>query len=122
MSEQLLFRNVMKITEGRLEPFHDAVRQAIEFVERHAPQLMVRTFIDEQDMRAVSFQLYRNSEDVLRHWGMSAPYIRAVSQHCTVESFEVYGDPSDDVRAGLSDFLTDGRGLIMRPLAGFSRF
>lgn len=122
MTEQLLFRNVMKITDGRLEPFREAVMQAIEFVEQHAPQLMVRTFIDVQDMRAVSFQLYRNSEDVLRHWEMSDPYIRAVSKHCTVERFEVYGDPSDEVQAGLSQFLTDGRGEIMPPLAGYSRF
>lgn len=73
MTEQILFRNVMKITEGSLEPFREAVRQAIEFVERNGPQIMVRTFIDEQEMRAVSFQLYRNCEDVLRHWEISDP-------------------------------------------------
>ncbi|WP_028034575.1 hypothetical protein [Chelativorans sp. J32] len=122
MSDQLLFRNVMKITAGRREPFCAAVRQAIEFVEQHGPQLMVRTFIDDEAMRAVSFQLYRNSADVLRHWELSDPYIQAVSQHCTVEAFEVYGTPSKEVIAGLSQFLSDGRGLIVKPLVGFSRF
>lgn len=116
MIEQILFRNVMKITEGSLEPFREAG------VERNGPQLMVQTFIDEQEMRAVSFQLYRNCEDVLRHWEISDPHIRAVSKHCSVEKFEIYGNPSDEVAAGLSQFFGDGRGHIMKPLAGFTRF
>jgi len=122
MTDQILVRNVMKITEGRLEPFREAVREAIAFVKENGPQLMVRTYIDEQEMRAFSFQLYRTSEDVLRHWQMSDPYIQKVSQHCTVEKFEVYGDPSDEVINGLSRFIKDGRGKVTTQLAGFSRF
>jgi hypothetical protein len=122
MTDQILVRNVIKITAGRLEPFREAVRQAIQFVEQNGPQLMVRTFIDQQEMRTVSFQLYRSSEDVLRHWEMSDPYIQRVSAHCTVERFEVYGNPSEKVVAGMSRFISDGRGQITMPLAGFSRF
>ncbi|MBX4871088.1 hypothetical protein HJA87_15785 [Rhizobium bangladeshense] len=122
MTEQILLRNQMKITDGRLAPFSDAVRQAIEFVEKHGPQLMVQAYIDEWNMRAVSFQLYRNSADVLRHWHLSDPYIKAVCEHCTVEKLDVYGTPNEQVVAGLAQFLEDGRALIIRPLAGFSRF
>ncbi|PDS99877.1 hypothetical protein CO659_03850 [Rhizobium sp. S9] len=122
MTEQILLRNQMKITDGRLEPFSDAVRNAIEFVETHGPQLMVQAYIDEWNLRAVSFQLYRNSADVLRHWDMSDPYIQAVSEHCTVEKLEVYGSPNEQVLTGLARFLDDGRALIIRPLAGFTRF
>ncbi|WP_206185251.1 hypothetical protein [Sphingosinicella sp. CPCC 101087] len=84
----------MKITEGHLDAFREAVGTAIDFVEANGPQLMVRTFVDEQAMRAVNFQLYRNSDDILRHWALSDPYIKDVSAHCTVEAFEVYGDPA----------------------------
>ncbi|WP_077960562.1 hypothetical protein [Ensifer adhaerens] len=122
MTEQLLFRNLMKITPGHLDEFREAVKRAIAFVEAHAPQLMVQTFIDEKDMRAVSIQLYRNSEDVLRHWQMSDAHINDVSAHCTVERLEVYGAPSVAVAAGVAPFIADGRGFIMPPLTGFSRF
>lgn len=122
MTEQLLFRNLMRITPGHLEPFCEAVRSAIAFVEAHAPQLMVQTFIDEKEMQAVSIQLYRNSEDVLGHWQMSDAHINDVSAHCTVERLEVYGNPSEEVAAGLAPFINDGRGSIMPPLVGFSRF
>lgn len=122
MTDQLLFRNVMKIKAGHLESFREAVRAAVDFVEQNAPQLMVRTFIDEAEMRAVSYQLYRDSADVLRHWQMSDAHIQSVSEHCSVEKFEVYGDPSEEVAKGISQFIDDGRGMIMPPLRGFSRF
>lgn len=122
MTDQLLFRNVMKIKEGHLQQFREAVNAAVDFVEENAPQLMVRTFIDEVEMRAVSYQLYRSSADVLRHWQMSDAHIESVSEHCTVEKLEIYGDPSEDVAQGVAQFIEDGRGTIMPPLKGFSRF
>lgn len=70
---------------------------------------MVRTFIDETEMRAVSCQLYRNSADVLRHWRMSDAHIQSVSEHCTVEKLEVCGDPSEEVARGVSQFMKDRR-------------
>lgn len=122
MTDQILMRNVMKITEGSLDLFCEAVAEAVEFVRRHGPQLMVQTFIDRDGMRATSFQLYRNSVDVLRHWEWSDPYIQKVSQYCEVEKLELYGNPCEAVRAGVSSFIEDGRGQIIVPLTGFSRF
>jgi len=122
MTDQILMRNVMKINENRLEPFCEAVREAVAFAERHGPQLMVRTFIDDNAMRATSFQLYRNSQDIVRHWELADPHIQNVSQYCSVERLEVYGAPSDAVLAGLGPFLADERGVIIAPLTGFSRF
>ena len=37
---------------------------------------------------------------MLRHWELSDPYIANVMRHCTVAKFEVFGSPSDEVRAG----------------------
>jgi hypothetical protein len=122
MANQILMRNRMKIAEGRLEPFSQAIREAVDFVALNGPQMMVQTFIDEEEMSAVSFQLYRNSQDVLRHWQLSDPYIQRVMEHCTVENFEVYGSPDSEVLAGLSQMIRDGRCRIVKPLAGFTRF
>jgi hypothetical protein len=109
------------IKAGHLQTFRGAVCAAVKFVEDNAPQLMVQTFIDETEMRAVSFQLHRNSADVLCHWQMPDAHIQSVSEHCSVEKFEVYGNPSDEVVRGVSQFINDGRGMIMPPLTGFSR-
>ena len=98
----VLLHNTMKIAEGRLDGFREAVRRAVGFVEVHGPQLMVRVFVDEPELRAHSFQLYADSDAVRAHWRMSEPYIAEVMEHCSVESLEVYGDPDEDVRAALA--------------------
>ncbi|OEU90157.1 hypothetical protein DB35_02255 [Streptomyces abyssalis] len=98
----VLMHNTMKITEGHLDGFREAVRRAVGFVEEHGPQLMVRVFVDEAGMRAHSFQLYDGSEAVRTHWKLSDPYIAAVMEHCSVERLDVYGDPDEQVRAALA--------------------
>jgi len=99
--ERLIFRNTMKITPGHLDEYRKAIVEAVEFAEHHAPQLMVDVFIDEEHLTATSFQIYADSAAVLRHWELSDPYIANVMKHCKVVAFEAFGEPSDDVRAGL---------------------
>ncbi|MFG3257056.1 hypothetical protein [Streptomyces sp. NPDC048172] len=119
----LLFRNTMRITEGHLADFREAVTQAVDFVERHGPQLMVETFVDEERMLAHSFQLYRDSDAVRLHWKLSDPYIQEVMKHCTVERFEVFGEPDDDVASGIRSALGEESEVTFSPrLTGFARF
>lgn len=98
---RLLFRNTMKITPGHAEPFRRAIEDAVGFAERHAPQIMVDVFIDEERQTATSFQIYPDSEAVLQHWRLSDPYIAKVMEHCAIAAFEVFGAPSAEVRDGL---------------------
>lgn len=97
----ILFHNILRITEGHTAEFVQAVSRAVEFVERHGPQQAVQVFVDEQHGLAHSFQVYRDSADVLAHWRMSDPYKQDVMAQCSIDSFEVFGDLSEEVRAGL---------------------
>lgn len=103
----LLFRNTMRITEGHLEEFRGAIDRAVGFVERHGPQLMVEVFVDEERLLAHSFQLYQDSDAVRAHWKLSDPYIQDVMAHCSVEHFEVFGEPDEDVASGIREALGD---------------
>ncbi|WP_031508910.1 hypothetical protein [Streptomyces megasporus] len=119
----LLFRNTMRIADGRLESFREAIVRAVEFARRHGPQLMVGTFVDEERMLAHSFRLYRDSDTVRTHWRLAAPYIREVMEHCRVERFEVFGEPDADVVAGVRSALGEECPLTSSPrVAGFVRF
>ncbi|MDH6229022.1 hypothetical protein [Streptomyces sp. MJP52] len=121
-STNLLFRNTMRITEGHLEGFRDAVTKAVAFAEQHGPQLMVETFIDEERMLAHSFQLYQDSDAVRLHWKLADPYIQEVMKHCQVERFEVFGAPDADVVAGVRSALGEQCALAFHPrIAGFVR-
>jgi hypothetical protein len=119
VDERLLFRNTMRIEAGHLDEYRAAIERAVDFAEREGPQLMVDVFIDEGTMRADSLQLYADSASVLRHWQIADPYIEGVMQHCTVERFEVYGNPSPEVREGIegADFPVE----LLPRLAGFLR-
>ena len=97
---RLLFRNTMKIEPGHAEEFRKAIEDAVEFAAEHAPQIMVDVFIDEEQQTATSFQIYPDSDAVLRHWELSDPYIEKVMEHCTIANFEVFGSPSEEVRDG----------------------
>ncbi|WP_030257132.1 hypothetical protein [Streptomyces violens] len=122
-SNFLLFRNTMRITEGHLEGFRSAINRAVDFVEQHGPQLMVEVFVDEERLLAHSFQLYRDSDSVREHWKLSDPYIQDVMEHCTVEHFEVFGEPDEDVIAGIRAALGDQLTPAFSPrFTGFVRF
>jgi hypothetical protein len=102
VEQRLIFRNTMRIIPGHLDDYRRAIIEAVEFAEAHAPQVMVDVFIDDEALTATSFQIYADSDAVLRHWRLSDPYIAEVMRHCTVAAFEAFGDPSDEVRRGLS--------------------
>ncbi|MGW0659969.1 hypothetical protein [Streptodolium elevatio] len=118
----LLFHNTMRITAGHLEGFRKAIADAVGFAERHGPQLMVEVFVDEPEMTAHSFQLFRDSDAVRTHWRLADPYIQGVMEHCRVESFEVYGEPDAEVTAGIREGVGEGAVTFAPQVAGFLRF
>jgi hypothetical protein len=68
---------------------------------------MVQTFIDEKQLTAVSYQLYRDSEAILEHWRLADPYIAEVMQHCTVAAFEICGEPNAAVMERMNTMIQD---------------
>ncbi|MDG9720661.1 hypothetical protein [Streptomyces sp. DH24] len=119
----LLFRNTMRITDGHLEGFRDAIARAVAFAQQHGPQLMVETFVEEERMLAHSFELYQDSDAVRTHWELADPYIQEVMKHCRVERFDVFGEPDADVVAGVRSALSEQCVLTFSPrIAGFVRF
>ena len=73
---------------------------------------------DEGELTATSFQIYADSDAVLRHWKLSDPYIAEVMKHCTVAAFEVFGNPSEEVRAGFGSM--DDMAVTIHPrLVGY---
>jgi hypothetical protein len=119
--EMIMFRNTMRINEGHLQAFKRAIVDAVDFVERHGPQLMVQTFIDEERMLAFSYQLYRDSGAILEHWRLADPYIAQVMEHCAVAEFQIHGEPSQAVKERMHGMLENGRATQTRRLAGFVR-
>ena len=95
MQGTILLRNTMVFDRQHAAEFKQAIHNAVEFANKHAPQLMVQVYIDDEQALAYSFQLFQDSEAILRHWKVSDPNITEVMKYCMVRSMEVYGSPSE---------------------------
>lgn len=123
MSEAVMIVNTMRIEAGGTEGFEESIRNSLDFVEANGPQTMVEVFVDEESMRAYSFQFFRDSESIRSHWKMSDPYIRGVMEHATVERLDVYGQPDEEITDSIRAFSENGVAVTVTPrLAGFARF
>lgn len=122
-SKLIMLVNTMEIKEGRLAEFRESVERAVRFAEEHGPQLMVNVYIDEDNMRAQSVQLYPDSDAILPHWQLSDPYIKAVSENITVRRLQYFGQPDERVMNGVTPISREGVELTVTPhLTGFARF
>lgn len=117
----VLLRNTMAFDKQHAAAFKRAVVNAVEFARRHAPQLMVQTYIDDEKGLCYSFQLFPDSEAVLRHWQVSDPNIAEVMKYCVIRSMEVYGNPGKAVRDGILAAVGPARVSFTPGLVGFSR-
>lgn len=118
----ILFRNTMAYDTLNADKFKDAIRNAVEFAQKKAPQLMVQVFIDEKRGLAYSFQLYRNSDDILKHWKVSDKNINEVMKYCEVKKLEVYGNPSKEVIDGILRSVGEDKVYFAPALAGYHQF
>src|SRR5688500_5895795 len=97
----VLLRNTMVYDRQHADEFRHAICQAVAFAREHATQLMVQVYIDEAKGVCYSFQLFPDSQAILRHWQVSDPNIAEVMKYCEIHSMEVYGNPSEEVRNGI---------------------
>lgn len=67
-SSPILLRNTMAFDRQHAAEFKRAIVNAVRFARQHAPQLMVQTYVDEANGLCYSFQLFQDSEAILRHW------------------------------------------------------
>ena len=118
-SGAILLRNTMAFDRNRAEDFKQAIRDAVLFAKANAPQLMVHVFIDDSQALCYSFQLYQDSESILRHWEVSDPHIARVMQYCVVQSMEVYGTPSQAVREGILAGVDQAKVSFLPELIGY---
>lgn len=117
----ILLRNTMAFDRQHAAEFRKAIINAVDFANKHAPQLMVQTYIDDEKGLFYSFQLFQDSDAILRHWQVSDPNIAEVMKYCVVRSMEVYGSPSKEVRDGILGSVGEASVSFTPELFGFYR-
>lgn len=123
MSGHIMFITTAQIQNGALEKVKEAARKSLDFIEANGPQLLAEVCIDEEDLCFHGIQVHRDSASILTHWQLADPYMRDVMQYITTTRVDIYGQPSEDVMAGMQRLSSQGVVLsVTSRFAGFSRF
>lgn len=117
----ILLRNTMAFDPQHAAEFKKAIINAVDFANKHAPQLMVQTYIDDEKGLCYSFQLYKDSDAILRHWKISDANIAEVMKYGVVRSMEVYGSASQEVCDGILESVGEASVSFTPELTGFYR-
>lgn len=122
LQKTILFKNTMQYDKAKLKEFKASLKEGVAFAQANAPQLFVHVYLDEPNGLAYSYQLYRNSGDILKHWEVSENMINNVMQYSKVIKFEVYGEPSDTVIKGIEASVDKSIVSYYRELCGYNKF
>jgi quinol monooxygenase YgiN len=118
---QIHFRAEFTIEEGKIEEYKELVQDMSRVVEANEPDTIDYQFYLNRDdeTKCIVHEIYTNSEAVLAHnTGVASqtilPKIFSVSR---ISRFDVYGNPSKELRKVLTSFSPQFYNLF----AGFSR-
>jgi quinol monooxygenase YgiN len=118
---QIHFRAEFTIEEGKIEEYKELVQDMSRVVEANEPDTIDYQFYLNRDdeTKCIVHETYANSEAVLAHnTGVASqtilPRIFSVSR---ISRFDVYGNPSEELRKVLTSFSPQFYNLF----AGFSR-
>lgn len=108
----------VEVNEGRLEEFRTLMEEMVESTRQEEGTLAYEWFIGDDDRTVHIYERYADSSAVLVHLGgfgekWAGRFLGAVRP----TRFSVYGDPSDEVRKGLSALGP----VFLRPFGGFAR-
>ena len=121
--DPIVFTLTLEIQQGKLDVYKEAAEKSVAFLNKNGPQLMVGIFIDEENMRARSLQVHRDSESILASWKIADSYMRDVMQYITTTRVDIFGQPNEEVMEGMRRLSGMGAVLEVIPrYAGFERF
>jgi quinol monooxygenase YgiN len=118
MSSVVSWNLRLSIHEGRLEEFRTLMQEMVASTQAEAGTQGYEWFLSEDGTSCHINERYADSDAVMVHLGnFGANFADRLLGCATPTSIDVYGDPSDEVRAALAGFGA----VHHRPFGGFSR-
>jgi hypothetical protein len=115
-----------EIREGKAEELRAGVRELVDFVEAHEPQLIAYAFhIGEDGGEMTVVAVHPDSASLELHIEVAGEEFRKLAHLLTLRDIRIYGRPSDRALTLLrqkAEMLGDGATvLVHEPYAGFAR-
>ena len=115
-----------EIRAGAIDELRAGVRNLVEFVEAHEPQLIAYAFhfdVDAGEMTVVA--VHPDSASLELHIEVAGGEFRKLAHFLTLQEIRIYGHPSDRALALLrqkAEMLSDRAAIfVLEPHAGFAR-
>lgn len=126
MSGPIVFIDTLRIHQGKLADFEQAVREVAELVESSEPQLIAyAVYVDAAGTEATGLQIHPDSESMERHLAVAGPAFGRIMELVDLVRVEIYGEPDDRLLGRLTEMAQafGGVRLVLKgPRAGFARY
>lgn len=107
MSNEITLIAQFKVHPGKQREMKNIFDEAIDMVSREEPDtLSFRLFINDDESVFTSFEVYKNSEAVIKNFQLSENRIGRVLSASEVLSCEIYGNATQELRDLLSPYGT----------------
>lgn len=108
MSNEIILIAQFQIHSGKQEEMKDIFDEAMDTVAHMEPDTLSFTlYISDDESVFTSFEVYKNSEGIMKNFELSESRIGRVLSASDLLSCEIYGDASQDLRDMLSPYGAD---------------
>jgi hypothetical protein len=126
MSRPLVYIDTSEVHEGALDELRGAIAELAYFVETNEPELIsYNVYLCDDGSRMTVMHMHPNSASLNFHLEVAGPLFGRFAGLLTLQSIDIYGEPSDKALAQLRDkvqLLGSGEVTVHPLRAGFSRF
>jgi hypothetical protein len=125
MSEPLVYVDTSEVREGALEELKGAIGELVAFVEKNEPELIsYSVYFMDDGRRMIVTHVHPDAASLDFHMDVAGPRFERLAGLITLQSIDIYGEPSDNALAQLRDkmaLLGSGEVTVHSMHVGFSR-
>jgi hypothetical protein len=116
MSNPIIFISNQKIRAGKLDEYKKNYLQVAEMTEATKPGTAAHlAYLNEDGTKASIVHIFPDAESMEIHMKGVDELAKKAYQFMEIESFEIYGRPSDKILAGMMQIAGSGVTLDIKP-------
>lgn len=116
MSNPIIFISHQRIKEGKLEDYKKYYLQVASMTEATKPGTAAHlAYLNDEGTKVSIVHIFSDAESMELHMKGVDELAKKAYQYIEIESFEIYGRPSDKVLAGMMQIAGAGVTLDIKP-------